>query len=249
MGLKRAAATAANRCLRSRGIAVVRLSLVQDYALHAYETFDEYRGAQITANYEKLDNIWADSQTLDALANYAQEHVSLTDSSLGICHGSRNGFEQAYLRERLGVNVVGTDISPSATRFPHSLEWDFHVPRDEWLGRAAFVYSNSLDQSFQPDVAVRTWLDQLEPGGVLFIEWSDGHGPGATSAMDPFGARPRVLPYLLVSWFGSEISIEILRIAKANMDLDAHLLALRKVGEPTRVGTRQSPSNVYAFDP
>ena len=147
----------------------------------------------------------------------------------GLCHGSRNGFEQQVFRELIPADVIGTDISETADQYPNSVVWDFHDENPEWVGKCDFVYTNSLDQSWKPKDAVRTWIDQLKIGGVLIIEHTEGHGPQSAGKMDPFGARPKYMPYLLAKWLGSRVTLEITESTKSNYGNHVWLFALTRM--------------------
>jgi hypothetical protein len=88
--------------------------------LFEYATYEEYRDTQVPHNRRKLDRVWADERTLSAVADRVRREFP-EGPLYGLCHGSRNGFEQAFLRERLGAEVIGTDISDTATSFLHSV--------------------------------------------------------------------------------------------------------------------------------
>lgn len=150
---------------------------------YAYESRDEYRRAQIAANHRKLRSVWALPDNIRHLAGL------VGTAEFGICHGTRNGAEQRWFAECLQCSVVGTEISDTADRFAATVQWDFHEPRAEWVGAADFVYSNSLDHAFDPQLAVHTWAEQLKAGGYLLIEHSaDCDGEAAVTRHDPFGA-------------------------------------------------------------
>ena len=89
-----------------------------------------------------------------------------------MCHGARNGFEVSWLRRALGGDVIGTDISDTATRFPHMHVWDFHDDNPDWEGRFDFVYTNSLDQAMAPARALKAWAKQIVPGGRIYADRS-----------------------------------------------------------------------------
>ena len=199
-----------------------------DFHLHEFRSYEEYKRIQVHHNRCKIDRVWADARTLDRVAERVEAEFG-TGVAEGLCHGTRNGFEQAHLRERLGTDVVGTDISDTATTFPHTFEWDFHDVNEEWVGRFHFLYSNSLDQGWKPRAALETWLGQLRPGGLLFIEHTDAHGPGGASEMDPFGVRPRFMPYVLADWFGHRISVEIMEGTKAGKEMPVWLFVVKKL--------------------
>lgn len=199
-----------------------------DFYLHRYASYEEYRRVQIYHNLRKLKRVWADAETLDLLAD---ELVARLGSGplRGLCHGTRNGFEQNHLSARNpGFAVIGTDISPSAAQFPNSVVWDFHDTRQDWEGAFDFVYSNSLDQSWQPRAALEAWLGQVRPGGVVVIEHSEEQSPIAAGEMDPFGVRPQVVPYVLAEWFGHRVSVSFRESFKENIGRRTWLFFIMK---------------------
>ena len=187
-----------NRILRPIGLKIVPTQ--HDLLLYQHDYGDggyaAYRSTQIHWNKAKLGKIWADDRTLEAIA------VDLDRRGLrtGICHGARNGYEVSWFRDRLGSDVIGTDISDTAVEFPHMVVHDFHEPRDEWIGKFDFVYTNSLDQAFSPERALAAWSDQLRPNGCIYIEHTMQHAAEGACEMDPFGAHPMTVPYLLFKW-------------------------------------------------
>ena len=93
------------------------------------------------------------------------------------------------------------------------MQWDFHEQKVEWRNRFSFVYSNSIDQAFEPRKALSTWAAQLEESGLLFLDHTMLHSAAGASEMDPFGAHPMVMPYLLFKWGSSEYRlVDILEI-------------------------------------
>ena len=46
------------------------------------------------------------------------------------------------------------------------------VVKPEWRGGCDFVYSNAIDHSPNPGLAVTRWMEEVRPGGVLILEWS-----------------------------------------------------------------------------
>lgn len=205
-----------------------------DVCKFEYSSQEDYRHEQVLHHVRKFDQVWADTSVVEALAEYLMNNGIPATS--GLCHGSRNGWEQRRLSEILHCQVIGTDIASTVEEVPSSVVWDFHEARDEWLGAFSFVYSNSLDQSNDPQRALRTWLDQLAPGGVLFIEWTEGHGPVGASSMDPFGVRSVVLPYFLLRWFGRELSIDVLSGTKSNLGIPYLLFAIQRAGPESASG-------------
>ena len=199
-----------------------------DWVLFEYEDYDEYRATQIKWNITKLEWVWAESQVLDAVTARVMDSLG-KDGLFGLCHGSRNGFEQSYLSEQLGGTILGTDISETASQFPNSVVHDFHDIKADWLEKADFIYSNSLDQSWNPKEAVRVWVEQLRIGGLLFVEMSEGHSPLYASKMDPFGVKPEYFAYLLTQWVGHKISVEVLLSAKTNPPMQVWLYEIKRI--------------------
>lgn len=199
-----------------------------DFYLHEYESYEQYKEIQVFHNLRKIENVWADKETLNRVASLLTSRFSKRPI-LGLCHGTRNGFEQNYLRNlKVGIEATGTDISNTAADYENSVCWDFHDTRNDWIGVFDFVYTNSLDQSWKPKQALETWLGQLSDDGILVIEHTDLHGPKGASEMDPFGVRPSVMPYVLTMWFGSQISIAHSVAKKDNSNIDAWLFIVSK---------------------
>lgn len=191
-----------NKAAKPFGLKVARnkpetpgLYYQHDYGNGGYEA---YRSAQVAANKRKLDKVWADGRTLETIADYI-EAAGMTGRE-GLCHGARNGWEVQWLKQRLGAPVIGTDISETANDMPDMVQHDFHETRADWLSRFAWIYTNSLDQAFDPRKALKAWADQLTDDGLIFIEHTIYHGPRGAGEMDPFGADPMIMPYLIFEW-------------------------------------------------
>lgn len=158
--------------------------------------FDKYKELQIFYNRQKFERVWADERTLGMICDY----LKARNPQQGICHGARNGWEVAKFREALNCEVFGTDISPTAASLPNMVVHDFHETRADWLEKFDFIYTNSLDQAFDPRKALAAWAGQLTKDGLIFIEHTVHHSPAHASEMDPFGAHPMVMPYLFFEW-------------------------------------------------
>ena len=78
--------------------------------------------------------------------------------------------------------------------------WDFHDPNPKWVKSFDFVYSNSLDQALYPPQALKTWTNQLNESGRIYIEHTMDHSTRSAGAKDPFGANPMLMPYLFFDW-------------------------------------------------
>ncbi|MGH8222685.1 MAG: hypothetical protein ACREQZ_06900, partial [Woeseiaceae bacterium] len=160
---------AINVPLRSLGFSLVpRQNLLLTYQ-HDYgaEGYEKYMKVQVFHNKRKINEVWADEETLSVISSYIKAHVPVVRS--GICHGTRRGYEQAEFARQLGCPVIGTEISDSALQFENTVQWDFHEQKDEWRNRFSFVYSNSIDQAFDPKKALSTWATQLDESGLLFL--------------------------------------------------------------------------------
>lgn len=197
--LIRTTGRAVNSTLRHFGLKVIPAQ--QDELLYQHDYgaggVAAYREAQIATNRRKLDKVFADKATLSVIAKDIQNRRL---AHKGICHGARNGWEVDWFRDNLKCEVMGTDISPTAAHVEGLVVHDFHDRRDDWVGQFSFVYTNSLDQAFDPRKALDAWADQLTTDGCIYIEHTMGHAPGGASAMDPFGAHPMVVPYLIFEW-------------------------------------------------
>jgi hypothetical protein len=143
---------------------------------------EAYRAEQIRLNEAKITNVWAREPFLRRLAGFLRQR----NPRFGICHGVRNGFEVTELRKKLpGCEVIGTDISPTVSEYGGVLH-DFHERRDEWIGKADFVYSNSWDHAHSLELCIDRWVEQLAPGGVVLMHHGKDHlrgdGGDCTSA-------------------------------------------------------------------
>ena len=184
--------------------------------IYQYKNYEEYKKTQIHYNKQKLDKVWADKDTLKLISDFLKENIQSSNIK-GICHGSRNGFEQKCFQEEINNSlIIGTDISETASNFENSVVHDFHEEKREWLNNFDFVYSNSIDQSYDPKKALNTWLKQVKKDRYVILEHSDQHAVRASNKMDPFGVETNFFPYLLSEWFGHQISIKIIKSIKSN---------------------------------
>ena len=179
-----------------------------DYGIGGYE---EYKQIQILYNKRKLNRVFADEQTLEAIAR----HIESTphDTCRGLCHGARNGWEVQFLRRRLECDVIGTDIAATACSMENMVQHDFHEVREDWKGKFTFIYTNSLDQAFDPKRALDVWADQLADDGRIYVEHTIFHSAPSVSRSDPFGAHPMIMPYLFFEWGrGKYALVDILKL-------------------------------------
>lgn len=155
--------------------------------LHKYNNYKEYCKNQIITNKRKLELVWVQEQELDSMVSFIKSKGRKKDLK-GLCHGVRNGWEVEYFRKKLNAKVVGTDISDTASKFANVIEWDFHKIQLEWIGEFDFIYSNSLDHSYNPELALYQWMRCVNKKGVCFVHWAEAHSEAHMDNTDCFGA-------------------------------------------------------------
>ncbi len=199
------------------------------FKIYKYKNYDEYKDTQIFFNKQKINKVWADENTLKIVSNFLKENIK-SEKIKGLCHGSRNGFEQkCFINEIPNAEVIGTDISETANDYDNSIIHDFHDEKKEWIENFDFVYSNSLDQSYDPEKALNTWINQVKKDRYVIIEHSDQHGVISSGKMDPFGVEANFFPYLLTEWFGHKISLKIIKSIKKNKnDAPVYFFIIKK---------------------
>lgn len=158
--------------------------------------YEKYKRVQTAGNRRKIEKVWVQEENIAFLADYIREVVGTV--AFGLCHGTRRGNEQLWFRKYLNCEVIGTEISDTAEQFPHTIQWDFHNVKPEWIGAVDFIYSNSLDHSYDPEKCLKTWMSCIKPGGVCIIEHSTRHE--RASELDPFGADISLMPSLILTW-------------------------------------------------
>lgn len=187
------------------------------FSLHRYLDangdfdYDLYRTIQMEANKKKIQNVWVQRENIEFLAQYILDRG--LKPTIGLCHGTRRGLEQKWFRESLNCEVIGTEISDTATQFESTIQWDFHEVKEEWISSIDFIYSNSLDHSYDPRLCLHQWTKCLKPGGVLLVEHTEGHEKAKET--DPFGVKLELFPYLVLLWGRGEFFVtEILECPK-----------------------------------
>lgn len=160
--------------------------------------YELYREIQQAGNKAKLQNVWVIEENIKFLSDYIR--MLTAAPSFGICHGTRRGKEQEWFRNNLNCEVIGTEISETATAFPYTIQWDFHDVKQEWLGAVDFIYSNSFDHSYDPEKCLNAWMSCIRSGGVCILEHTSGHEPDGANDLDPFGADLEIMPFLIARW-------------------------------------------------
>ncbi len=201
----------------------------EGYVLHQYPDYDTYRDVQVAGNKAKLKMQFVKESHIRILS----EHLTslLGEIRFGICHGTRRGAEQAWFRAHLAgtPEIIGTEISDTASDFPDTVQWDFHDPNPDWAGRADFVYSNSWDHAFDPGRAFAAWLEAMRPGGLMLLDYTKGQTPEAANALDPFGTTLEALTDLLAEKFGDRTRLcPVLDTRKTNKEYRAQVVILEK---------------------
>jgi hypothetical protein len=176
--------------------------------------YRRYKEAQVAGNLAKIDKCWVQPENIAFLSRYIKERIG--DVRFGLCHGTRQGFEQKWFREQLGCEVIGTEISETALQFPNTIQWDFHEVKPEWIGAVDFIYSNSLDHSYDPALCLNRWMSCLKPNGICIIEHSSADEPDYASNLDPFGASLWIMPYLVLEWSKGAFSVREILDAPAS---------------------------------
>jgi hypothetical protein len=165
--------------------------------------YAKYRQVQTDGNQRKLHKVWAKEGNIAVIAEKLKQRLGTVE--FGLCHGTRRGAEQAWFRQYLGCEVIGTEIADTALEFPHTVQWDFHEDHPDWIGRADFVYSNSFDHAYDPEKAFTAWMRSLKPQGVCVLEHSSDLSPASVTELDPFGVKLTRLRKLIVEWGPYEI--------------------------------------------
>src|SRR5262249_30870506 len=129
--------------------------------LFSYPDYESYRRIQTEGNIRKIDHVSAIETNIAAIAEYAENHLGIVRSVL--CHGTRNWAELKWFKENLKgqPDILGTDISYTATQFPNTIQWDFHDRKEEWIGKWDLIFTNSWDHAFDPERAILVWLECL----------------------------------------------------------------------------------------
>ena len=189
--------------------------------LFKYKNYEDYKKNQIEANVRKINNSYVDPNSLHSLLNYLIEDLSI-NPKLILCHGTRRGLEQQYIIDFLKSlghtpEVVGTEISHTATDYPHTIQWDFHKTKPEWVNNTDIIYSNSFDHSCKPQECLDIWMSCLNKNGVCVLEYSPECQQGLTILEKQSRANNRMLS-LVEDYNVPNVSEKILRIIHSYVD-------------------------------
>jgi SAM-dependent methyltransferase len=185
---------------------------------YKYKNYQEYQDCQIAANKKKAQNVWAKEKNIKAISKYLIKHCKFPDYGLGLCHGTRQGWEQVWFMKYLGYlvsYVIGTEIGEITGL--HTIRWDFNIERKEWVGKFDFVYSNSFDHAFDPEETLSIWARQLKPGGLIILEYDrrqehTGEISKSVNKTDPVSIKFDELIKLVPRWIKGAKVIDILNM-------------------------------------
>ena len=102
--------------------------------VYGYRDYEHYVEQQTLANVNKLDWVWVTRDAVRFLAKHYRKFRNEPETVL--CHGSRNGTEVKWFSEEFpAADVLGTDISHTATDFPNQVQWDMQKENPDWIGK------------------------------------------------------------------------------------------------------------------
>jgi len=159
--------------------------------------YREYVQAQTDANKRKITRIFEYEENIEFLSNYLKKTLNRID--YGICHGTRRGKEQEWFNKNLNCNVFGTEISETAAQFPNTIQWDFHQIKSEWINHFDFIYSNSLDHSYDIPYCISQWSKCLRSNGILIINGSTTHNTFFSNNADVGGYSKKKIQEIISS--------------------------------------------------
>jgi len=155
--------------------------------IYEYSDYDQYVKMQTEANKKKINWIYAKPRSIAKVASHFRKNCPGGKANAIICHGTRNGAEQQMFRDNFpDAEILGTEISETATKFPMTVQHDFMESNDAWIGKFDIVYSNSFDHSIRPKSTLQVWKDQLTPFGIMYIEYSSAQS--VCTEWDPLDA-------------------------------------------------------------
>lgn len=179
--------------------------------LLTFHDYDEYKRVQVAANKLKYHNVYAEDPELRRIA--AHFGARAMKARTGLCHGVRNGYEVKMLRRLLpAVDIVGTDISETAATVPNCIVWDMHEVKSEWLSRTDFMYSNSWDHTYDPELMFPRWSSCLSEDGRLYLPYTElqsERGVTDRTKIDVFGYSIDELLGILRKSFTLEDMLEV----------------------------------------
>lgn len=135
------------------------------------DSYEEYVANQTRTNKLKINNKWVREENIIDIKNHCDK-LNLSPKKI-LCHGTRNGAEIKYFQKHFpNSQVIGTEISNTAEKFPDTVQFDFHDIKEEWINQFDIVYTNSWDHSYDLDKATNSWIKQLNENGIMVLDWS-----------------------------------------------------------------------------
>jgi len=148
--------------------------------VYKYKNYNEYVSEQTKANKKKIHWEFNSKHHIEWIKT-----VKLNAKKI-ICHGTRSGGEQKLFKLYYpDAYVIGTEISETATQFEMTVHHDFAIEKKEWIKQFDILYSNAFDHSYDPDVCIETWKNQLSIDGKMFIDWNKYHQDESHGPRDP----------------------------------------------------------------
>jgi hypothetical protein len=164
--------------------------------IYDYENQKDYVKGQ-AIKIAQIRDPWVKEDVIKQLSDYLKKE--LKEIKFGICHGARLGDEVYYFNEYLpdSTEVIGTELfnytknSKAPTKLKEDFakyaqgnvicDWDFHEIKDEWIDNVDFIYTNSFDHSWKPELALDQWMKCLKKDGICIIEktMTGGDNPDA----------------------------------------------------------------------
>jgi hypothetical protein len=156
--------------------------------VYKYENYDHYVQEQTSANERKIKWKWVQEDTISEIHQLQPVAYKI------LCHGTRNAAEQKYFKKYYEeAEIIGSEISHTASDFPMTVQHDFHEVKEEWVGQFDIVYSNSFDHSYDPEKCIITWKDQLSENGFMYIEHGYAEDINVCKSSDPLQISPEEL--------------------------------------------------------
>lgn len=174
--------------------------------------YTKYVKDQTEVNEKKINRVFEYEQNIQMLCMHLKKHLEKIE--FGICHGTRRGKEQTWFKKYLNCNCIGTEISYTAAEFPDTIHWDFHDLKPEWFDKFDFLYSNSLDHSFDMKYCLAQWAKSIRKDGLIIINGTTAHTSLIKSKGDVNGYSKDELITLMSETPGLEIIDTIKGIRK-----------------------------------
>ena len=155
-----------------------------------YRDYNHYLESQEKTNKAKLNWVYVKKDIIEAICKDKVKAENI------LCHGTRNGAEQQYFKSFFqSAYVIGTEISSTAKNFPMTVQHDFSIEKEEWIGKFDIVYSNSFDHTIDPNKTIEVWSNQLNSKGRLYLEYAALQSIGNDA--DPLDASEEEIENLL----------------------------------------------------